>query len=54
MFYYIIKDGKLEGRTSTREAALLMIETSKKFDKPHYLLKSEYSIIEGSAEEFIK
>ena len=31
-YYYIIKDGKLEGRTTTRESALTMIEISKGFE----------------------
>ena len=53
-YYYIIKDGKLEGRTTTRESALTMIEISKKNDFKHYLLKPEYSIIKGEQEEFIK
>ena len=53
-YYYIIKDGKLEGRTTTRESALTMIEISKENDFKHYLLKPEYSIIKGEQEEFIK
>ena len=54
MFYYVIKDGRIEGRTATRENAIEMIKSYKELDEKHYLLRPEYSIIKGEQEEFIK
>lgn len=52
-YYYIIKDGKIEGRTADRKQAINMIIDFQKLEN-HYLLKSEFSIIKGEEEEFIK
>lgn len=52
-YYYIIKDGQIEGRTADRKQAINMIIDFQKLEN-HYLLKSEYSIIKGEEEEFIK
>lgn len=47
--YYIFKDGKLEGSTTTRESAIAMIRALQKYET-HYMLKAEFSIIKGEEE----
>lgn len=47
--YYILKDGKLEGSTTTRESAIAMIRAFQK-QETHYMLKAEFSIIKGEEE----
>ncbi len=49
--FYVFKDGKQCGSTATRETAIDMIHEHQKLET-HYLLRSEFSIIEGE-EEFI-
>lgn len=52
-FFYIVKDGKIEGRTATKESAIDMIRQYQKLEN-HPLLRAEFTIIEGKAEETIK
>ena len=52
-FFYIVKDGKIEGRTATKEAAIETIRQYQKLEK-HPFLRAEFSIIEGKMEETIK
>lgn len=49
--YHIIKDGKIEASTATRESAIDMIRSYQE-KETHYLLKANFSIIYGE-EEFI-
>ena len=49
--YHIIRDGRLEAATSTREEALDLIQI-KMSHETHPFLKANYSIIYGE-EEFI-
>lgn len=49
--FYVFKDGKQCGSTATRETAIDMIHEHQKLET-HYLLRSEFSIIEGE-EEFV-
>jgi hypothetical protein len=49
--YYIIKDGKIEASTHTREQAIDLIRCYQKRET-HPILKAEFSIIKG-LEEFI-
>lgn len=51
-YFYIFKDGKMEGRCATRESAINMIRQYQK-DETHYILKAEFTIIEGKQEETI-
>ena len=50
--YYIIKDGKIEAITHTREQAIDLIRCYQK-KETHPILKAEFSIIKG-VEEFIQ
>lgn len=52
-YFYIFKDGTIQGRTATEAAAIDMIRTYQKYET-HYMLKSEYTIIEGKEEKTIK
>ena len=49
--FYVFKDGTQEGSTATKKAALEMIHQLQKCET-HYLLRANFSIIEGE-EEFI-
>ncbi len=49
--FYIFKDGTQIGSTSERDDAIEMIRQRQQRET-HYLLRSEYSLIEGE-EEFI-
>ena len=49
--FYVFKDGRQCGSTVTRESAIDMIHEHQKLET-HYLLRSEFSIIEGE-EEFV-
>ncbi len=49
--FYIFKDGTQQGSTVTREQAIDMIHRYQEMET-HYLLRSEFSLIEGE-EEFI-
>ena len=51
-FYYILKDGVLQGRTASKKSAIDMIRQYQAMET-HYL-KAEFTIIEGKAEETIK
>lgn len=48
-FYYILKDGQIQGRTANRENAIAMIRDYQKLEK-HPILKAEFSIIAGEEE----
>lgn len=52
IYYYILKDGILQGRTASKESAIDMIRQYQAMET-HYL-KAEFTIIEGKAEETIK
>lgn len=52
-YFYIFKDGKMEGRTATEEQAIDMIRRYQQLET-HYMLKAEFTIIEGSEERTIK
>lgn len=52
-YYYVIKDGTIQARTSSKEDAINMIRVYQKAET-HPFLKAEFAIIEGKAEEFIK
>ena len=52
-YFYIFKDGKLEARTATEAAAIDLIRAYQKLEN-HYLLRAEFSIIEGKEEKTIK
>lgn len=47
--FYIVKDGKVEAQTGTRENALDLIRVYQE-KETHYLLKANFSIIEGVEE----
>ena len=47
--FYIFKDGNMEASTSTREGALDLIRQYQKRET-HYLLRPNFSIIEGEEE----
>ncbi len=49
--FYIFKDGLQQASTSTKKAAIDLIRQYQA-EETHYMLRSEYSIIEGT-EEFI-
>lgn len=49
--YYIIKDGKIEASTSTKESAVDLIRSYQKRET-HPILKAQFSVIKG-IEEFI-
>ena len=49
--FYVFKDGKQCGSTATKDRAVDLIRQYQK-DETHYLLRSEFSIIEGE-EEFV-
>lgn len=49
--FYIFKDGTQYGSTATRESAVDLIRQYQE-QETHYLLRSEFSIIEGK-EEFV-
>ena len=49
--YHIIKDGKIEANTATREQAIDIIRVYQK-KETHPFLKAQFSIIKGE-EEFI-
>ena len=49
--YHIIKDGKIEANTATREQAIDLINLYQARET-HPLLKAEFSIIKGE-EEFV-
>ena len=53
MFYYIIKYGKIEARTTSKEQALFIVKEMQK-NETHYLLKADFQIIKGEAAESIK
>lgn len=54
-FYYVIKDGHIEGRCATKEDAIDMIRIKQDREKKtHQWLQAEFSIIEGTIQEFIK
>lgn len=44
--FYVFKDGKQCGSTVTKELAVDLIRQHQKLET-HYLLRSEFSIIEG-------
>ena len=50
--FYVIKDNELIAETSTREAAVDLIRSYQEHET-HYLLRAEFSIIEGPRQEFI-
>lgn len=50
--FYIVKDGKIEAQTGTRENALDLIRAYQE-KETHFLLRANFSIIEG-IEEHIK
>ena len=50
--YYITKDGKIEARTATIDAAIDLIKTYQEVEQKEYI-RAEFSIIKGT-EEFIK
>lgn len=52
-YFYILKDGQLQGRTATKEAAIDMIRVYQQRET-HQFLKAEFTIIEGKQEETIK
>lgn len=52
-YYYVIKDGVIQARTSSKEDAINLIRVYQKAET-HPFLKAEFSIIEGKEEEFIK
>lgn len=52
MYYYVLKDSQVIGRTCDKESAIRMIRGYQK-EETHYLLRAEFSIIKGEAEEFI-
>lgn len=52
MRFYVLKDQSLIGETSTKEEAVEMIHAHQKRET-HYLLRAEFSIIEGKPQEFI-
>ena len=49
--FYIFKDGTQCGSAATREIAIDLIRQYQK-DETHFLLRSEFSLIEGK-EEFV-
>ena len=53
MRYYVLKDQQIIAVTFSREEALEVIER-RQARETHYLLRSEFSIIEGKPQEFIK
>ena len=52
-YYYVLKDGLMQMRTVDKDEAIDYIHQMQKYET-HYLLRSEFSIIEGKAEEFVK
>lgn len=52
-YFYILKDGQLQGRMATKESAIDMIRQYQKMET-HPFLKAEFTIIEGKQEETIK
>ena len=52
-YFYIFKDGQIQGRTATEPQAIAMIRSLQKLET-HYMLKAEFTIIEGSEEKTIK
>lgn len=51
--YYIVKNGRIEGSTATRENAIDFIRVHQEEEKRrHQWLRAEFSIIKGT-EEFI-
>ena len=52
-YFYIVKDGKIEARTTTKERAIDLIRQHQELEK-HPFLRAEFTIIEGKAEETIK
>lgn len=52
MKYYVLKDQQITAETSDREEALKLIRTYQTRET-HYI-RSEFSIIEGKPQEFIK
>ena len=51
--YYILKDGCLIAMTFNKEEAVEIIHT-RQARETHYLLRSEFSIIKGEPQEFVK
>lgn len=52
--FFILRDGKLEASTATRDAAIQLIRIYQEEEKKrHQWLHAEFSIIRGT-EEFIK
>lgn len=51
-YYYILKDGRCVATTFDRENAIDLIRAYQA-NETHYLLRANFSIIEGNAEEFV-
>ena len=47
--FYVFKDGKQQGSTSTKEHAIALVRQYQE-QETHQFLKAEFSIIEGSEE----
>jgi hypothetical protein len=47
--YHIVKDGKIEASTATREAAIDLIREYQKLET-HFCLRANFSIISGEEE----
>lgn len=52
LFYYVFKDGQMQGRFTTKEEALYSIRFMQKMET-HPILRANFTIIQGFAEESI-
>lgn len=50
--FYVLKDNELIAETATRKAAVDLIRSYQEFES-HYLLRAEFSVIEGFRQECI-
>ena len=54
-YFYIFKDGTIQGRCATKDQAISMIKTYQDIEKKaHQFLRAEFTIIEGKEEETVK
>lgn len=53
MKYYVLKAQQIIAETFSREEAIELVERYQARET-HYLLRAEFSIIEGKPQEFIK
>lgn len=54
-YFYIFKDGTIQGRCASKESAIAMVREYQEIEKKaHQFLWAEFTIIEGKEEETIK